>query len=268
MVSEQPIQLRLDPPVATIVLNRPARHNALDRTLVKSLREALVDMHGQRNCKALVLTGSGDTFCAGTDLHEVHAAFGAPESMARWYEDTQEFLGLIEALLRFPKPIIAAINGPVIGSGVGLMLAADFIIASQEASVRLPESRLGLSAGVSTPLLSFRVGASAASRMLLSASPVNAEQALQTGLFHELVPPDFVWGRSFEVANQCAAGARESHQMIKQMINETIGESLLTQLSIGAANMAAARTTDAAREGVSAFLEKREPDWDQVRPEG
>ena len=81
------------------------------------------------------------------------------------------------------------------------------------------------------------------------------------GLFHELVPNDFVWAKAFEWAQSATEGARESHQMAKQMLNETIGESLITQLSIGAANMAAARTTEAAQEGIAAFLEKRKPKW-------
>ena len=86
-------------------------------------------------------------------------------------------------------------------------------------------------------------------------------------LFHETVPSDFVWARCQELAAACAKGARESHQLTKQMINETIGETMLRQLSIGAANTAAARTTGAAREGIAAFLEKREPDWDTM-PQG
>ena len=125
----------------------------------------------------------------------------------------------------------------------------------------MPEALRGLSAGVTTPLLNFRLGASVASSLLYSAAAVEANEALTFGLFHEVVETELVWARSFEMAKECAAGARESHQLTKQMLNETIGETLMTQLSIGAANMAAARTTDAAKEGVAAFLEKREPNW-------
>ena len=145
---------------------------------------------------------------------------------------------------------------------MAVMLAADFVIASDHASIQMPESQRGLSPGLSTPLLNFRIGSSAAARLLLTGAKVSAEEAKNLGLFHELVTPEQVWARCFEMANQCAAGARESHQLTKQMINETLGEDLLTQLRVGAAHMATARTTDAAREGVSAFLEKREPQWD------
>jgi len=100
-----------------------------------------------------------------------------------------------------------------------------------------------------------------ASAILYSGEPVKADEAINLGLFHEVVKNDLVWARCHEIAKLCASGARESHQMTKQMMNQTIGESLFTQLSIGAANAAAARTTNAAKEGIAAFLEKRKPDW-------
>ena len=117
---------------------------------------------------------------------------------------------------------------------------------------------------MSTPLLTFRVGAGVASKILFCGQPVLADEATRLGLFHETVSDDLIWARSHELATRCAAGARESYQMTRQMLNETIGESLFTQLSIGAANMAAARTTPAAIEGIKAFLEKRTPDWNAL----
>ena len=184
------------------------------------------------------------------------------DRMEVWRKDAESFLELIEKMLRYPKPIIASVNGWVVGTGVALMLASDIVIATKNSQILMPEAKRGLSASVTSPLLSFRVGAGMASGILYSSEPVDALEAVNLGLFHEVVEGDLGWARSHEIAKQCASGARESHQMTKQMMNQTIGEGLFTQLSIGAANMAAARTTDAAREGVAAFLEKREPDWD------
>ena len=183
-------------------------------------------------------------------------------SLEVWHQDARRFLELIEKMLRYPKPIIASVNGWVVGSGMALMLASDIVVAGKDAQLLMPEPLLGLNAGITTPLLSFRVGSGLASSLLYSGAPVGSEEAINLGLFHEAVENDLVWARCFEIAQRCAAGARESHQMTKQLINETIGEHLFTQLSIGAANMAAARTTPAAIEGVKAFLEKRDPQWD------
>jgi enoyl-CoA hydratase/carnithine racemase len=90
---------------------------------------------------------------------------------------------------------------------------------------------------------------------------IDAPRALQWGLFHELVKADHLWPRAAELAEQCARGAPESLQMTKKMLNETIGEQLATLLSAGAAVSATARTTEAAAEGLKAFLEKRDPTW-------
>ena len=166
-------------------------------------------------------------------------------------------------MLRFPKPIICAVNGPVVGSGLALMLASDVVVASDKATISIPESLRGLSPGLSVPLLSFRLGTGLASKLLFGGETVDASASKQMGLFHEVVSEDFVWAKSQEIVTRVAMTARESHQMTKQFLTETIGEELLTQLNIAAANVAAARTTPAAKEGIAAFLEKREPDWDK-----
>lgn len=256
------VQIRKDGPSGTIVINRPDRRNALSREIVEMLSQALDDFYAEKSVSAVILTGTGDTFCSGTDLHQLKETSESPNALETWHRDARGFLELIEKMLRFPKPIIASINGWVVGSGVSLMLASDIVVAGTESQLLMPEARRGLNAGITTPLLSFRIGTSMASSILYSATSIAAENALKLGLFHETVANDLVWARSFELARQCAAGARESHQMTKQLINETIGERLFTQLSIGAANMAAARTTMAAKEGVDAFLEKRDPNWD------
>lgn len=256
------VQIRRDGPSGTIVINRPDRRNALSREIVDMLDQALEDFYGERNIRAVILTGTGDTFCSGTDLYQLKETSESKNSLEVWHQDARKFLALIEKMLRYPKPIIASVNGWVVGSGLALMLASDMVVAGKDAKLLMPEPLLGLNAGITTPLLSFRVGTGLASSLLYSGAPVGADDAINLGLFHEAVETDLVWARCFEIAQRCAAGARESHQMTKQLINETIGENLFTQLSIGAANMAAARTTPAAIEGVKAFLEKREPKWD------
>ncbi|MFK7766168.1 MAG: enoyl-CoA hydratase/isomerase family protein [Mariniblastus sp.] len=255
------VQTRRDGPSGTIVINRPDRRNALSREIVEMISQALEDFHAERSVRAVILTGTGDTFCSGTDLHQLKETSESKDAFQVWNQDARDFLDLIEKMLRFPKPIICSVNGWVVGSGVSLMLASDLVIAGNGSNLLLPEALRGLNAGVTTPLLSFRLGASATSSLLYSGLPISADEARNIGLFHELVDDDLLWARCFELSKQCAAGARESHQMTKQLINETIGESLFTQLSIGAANMAAARTTEAAKEGVAAFLEKRDPQW-------
>lgn len=256
------VEIRKDEPSGTITLNRPDRRNALTRGMLGLITQALEDFLQERSVRAVILTGSGSDFCSGTDLHELKETAESDHAMQTWHDDAMQLKELVEMMLRYPKPIIVAANGWTIGSGLSLLLAADLVIAGAGSRFQLPEARRGLCAGITTPLLSFRIGTGSASSVLFSGRPVEADEALQLGMVHEVVSDDLMWARSFELARSCAAGARESHQITKQMLNETIGESLFTQLNIAAANMAAARTTPAAREGVNAFLEKREPEWD------
>ena len=135
------------------------------------------------------------------------------------------------------------------------------MVASQAARFGLPEPRRGLVAGMVAPLLTFRIGAGAAANLLLTARLAEAEEAYRLGLYHELAPHEMLWARAQQLATECAKSAPESLQLTKRMLNETIGELLGTLLSAGAAASATARTTEAAGEGLAAFLEKRAPKW-------
>jgi methylglutaconyl-CoA hydratase len=248
-------------PSGTIVLNRPDKRNALSRQMIEDLAQALDDLHQERKVRAVILTGAGSAFCAGMDLAEMQATSQQHDALAQWHHDAVQYRELIDKLLHFPKPIIAAINGPVVAGGAGLMLASDIAVAAEEATVGLPEPRRGIVAGMVSPLLVFRIGASHAAELLLTGRTIEAAEARRIGLFHEVVKSDLVWARAQEIAGEISQCAPEALQLTRRMLNETIGEHLGTLLSAGAAASATARTTDAAREGLAAFFEKREPKW-------
>lgn len=255
------VQIRKDVPSGTIVLNRPDRRNALCRETIQALRTALEDFQQERSVRSIILTGSGDHFCSGSDLQQIKETSENPNPESHWQTDAEEFQDLIEYMLRYPKPIIASVNGPAIGSGLALILACDLAVASEQASVLMPEARLGLVSGIAAPLLAFRVGTGRASYVMMTAKSVGAQQSFEMGLFHEVVPHDFVWARAQEITTEIAKGARHSHHLIKHILNETLGESLFTFLSIGSAHTATARTSENATEGIQAFLDKRDPKW-------
>lgn len=260
---EPSIKLRKNLPSGTIILNRPARRNALSRVLLAQIKQALQDFHQERKVRAVILTGAGDAFCAGMDLAEMLETSRQPEaqSLAQWHDDAVAYKELLEMMLMYPKPIIAAVNGPAVAGGAGLVLASDIVVASKNAAFGLPEPRRGLAAGMVAPLLEFRVGGSQAARLLLTAEMITAQEAHRINAFHELVEDDLIWARAHEVAETCAKSAPESLQLTKRMINETIGHHLGVSLASGAAASATARTTEAAAEGLTAFMEKRPPVW-------
>ncbi|MBI1904380.1 MAG: enoyl-CoA hydratase/isomerase family protein [Planctomycetia bacterium] len=247
--------------VGTIILNRPEKRNALNRALMAELSQALFDLYQERRVRAVILTGAGPALCAGMDLDEMLEASESENPQQQWLEDSNAYHDLLIEMLQFSKPLIAAVNGSVVGGGAGLMLACDIVVAAQDARFGLPEPLRGVVAGMVTPMLVFRIGAGQAARLLLTSNLIDAAEAQRVGLFHEIVQPDAVWARAVEIAAQCARGAPESLQMTKRMLNETCGEHLTTLLSAGAAVSATARTTEAAAEGLRAFREKREPKW-------
>jgi methylglutaconyl-CoA hydratase len=249
-------------PSGTIVLNRPDKRNALSRQMLADLMQALDDLHQERKVRAVILTGAGTAFCAGMDLAEMQATSQQIDAQLQWHQDAVQYRELIDKMLQFPKPIVAAVNGPAVAGGAGLVLASDIVVGTREAKFALPEPRRGIVAGLVSPLLVFRIGGSHAANLLLTARTIEPAEAHRIGIYNEIVPNDLVWARAQELAGEIAKSAPEALLLTKRMLNETIGEQLQTQLSAGAAASATARTTAAAREGLAAFLEKREPKWD------
>lgn len=246
---------------ATVTLNRPEKRNALSRELLAELQQAFDDLHQERRVRGVILTASGNVFCAGLDLQEMQSAAEQDDRLQQWHRDSVIYRDLIETMLRFPKPIVAAVNGPAVAGGAGLVMACDLVVAGAQASFGFPEPRRGVVAGMVAPLLSFRVGGAHAAYLLLTAQVIDAAEAYRYGLFHEIVDDDKVWARANQLVGEIAKSAPEAVQMTKRLLNETIGEQLMSQLVAGAAVSAASRTTEAAAEGLAAFSDKREPKW-------
>jgi enoyl-CoA hydratase/carnithine racemase len=255
------VTVKVSRPSGTIILDRPDKRNAISRQMMADLAQALDDLHQERKVRAVILTGAGTAFCAGMDLSEMQATSTQPDAPLQWHNDAMQYRELLDKMLSFPKPIIAAVNGPAMAGGAGLLLASDIVVAASDATFGLPEPRRGIVAGMVAPLLVFRIGAGQAANLLLTARTIAAAEAFRMGLYHELVERDLVWARAQELSGEIAKSAPGALQLTKRLLNETIGEHLGTLLTAGAADSATARTTDAAREGLAAFLEKREPKW-------
>ena len=244
------IRIRRDLPSGTIILDRPEQANAITRFGLEELKQALDYLHQEKHVRAVILTGAGSVFSAGTDLRELEQTRTEVDCEFQWQADVKAYQEVLLSMLRFPKPIITALNGPARGTAAGLVLASDLVIASRSASIGFPEVRLGLVAGVSAPLLRFRLGAAHAARLLLGGRPVSAQQLLQQGLVSELVDDDLVWARAHEIAQEMEETVPEAITMTKRLLNEMLGESLETEMSVGAALMATARTTESAQQAL------------------
>jgi methylglutaconyl-CoA hydratase len=260
-MSSNSVEVKVIDAAGTIILNRPDYGNALTRSMVAQLVEALDDLYLEKRVRAIIITGAGASFCTGLDAAEMQATGEEDDPQNQYGADAAEFRDLAVRMLEITKPIIAAVNGPAWAAGAALVAASDLVVASNAASFGLPDVRYGLVAGVAAPLVSFRIGAGHAARLLQTGEAIDATEAHRIGLFHELTHPDSVWARAMQLAQQCAAGAPEAMQLTKRLVNETLGENLATQLAAGAVMTATARTTEAAAEGLAALAEGRAPQW-------
>ena len=260
----QYVDVKLHDRVATIILDRPETHNAINPRMMEDLRTALSDVHQEKRVQAVVLSGRGDHFCSGLDL-KVFSEIGAMEqqdALPQWFSIWRQYTEVLEVMLRFPRPIVVAVDGAAIGAGLGLALAADMIVMSEKATLCAMAVRRGLVGGATTALLNFRFGASVAARMAMAGATIDAVEAYRLGMtVSQPVSSDQIWVAANEIAMQCADAPREAIQATKRVLNENIGEALIAQLSAGAADSATSCTTPSASEGIEAFVHKRDPNW-------
>lgn len=259
----QYVDVKVHDRVGTILMDRSAVRNSLNPQLVEDLQTALSDLYQEKRVTAVVLTGAGEHFCAGMDLKVLSDIADLPSSEAQpqWLTVWRHQVELFEQMLRFPKPIVAAVDGAAIGSGLALALASDLILPSTAATFSAAAIRRGLVGGSTAALLSFRFGGAIAARLLLDGQPIDAAEAYRLGMCLQPVAGDQIWVAACDLARRLGSAPREAVQATKRLLNESIGETLLTQLAAGAADSATACTTESATEGVRAFLQRREPQW-------
>ena len=255
------VHVRVDGPCGTIVLKSPQRRNALARATLDQLQQAFADLHQESQVRAVILTGHGEYFSSGTDLHEVESSLENETPQQFWFADANQQRTLLTSMLQFPKPIIAAVNGLALGTGLALVAACDLVLAAPTAQFGFPEAQRGLTAGIAIPLITFRLGAGHAGHLLMRGHTIDAQEAYRIGLVHKIVDFDLLWAQGREWVQEITEASPVALAITKRVLNETVGEPVLSYLSSAAAATATARTTEHAEEGIRAFLEKRPPKW-------
>ena len=247
--------------IARIVLSRSDKRNALSRELIDQLTEAVGSVEADASIRLLVLAAEGSVFCAGMDLGEMQGRASQSNASELWKQDTRVYHYLLVKLFRLTVPTLAVVQGPALAGGLGLVLACDMVLASETAFFSLPEPKRGITAAVVSPLLIHRIGPGAATQLLLSGEQVSAADAHRIGLCHGVVTADKLDARERELASSIMTGAPSALAMTKQLLIDNVWPELSKQLESGMRVSAQARETADAREGLAAFLEKREPNW-------
>ena len=248
------ILISADGGVTTITLNRPDALNALNARLRADLHSALKAAARDASVRAVVITGAGRGFCAGADLRG-----GASEREFRRVL-TDEYAPLVTAVRGMPKPVIAAVNGVAAGAGMSLALAADLVVAAQEARFLPAFHRIGLvpDSGLTRTLVRA-LGRHRAFAILTGERELPAAEARDAGLVMSVVPADELQDAARDLAGRLAEGPTRGFALTKRLVNTAEDESLQESLAAEAALQELAGRTDDHAEGVAAFSEKRDP---------
>lgn len=246
-------------PVARIYLDRPEVKNAFNEELINELTDACSRFAGDGNTRVVTLTGRGEVFSAGADLNWMRKM--SEYSFDENIEDARRFARMMESLYRLPQATIAAINGPCIGGGVGLLSACDVAVASDRAFFALAEIRLGIVPAVISPYVIRKIEERKAREFFLTGKRFDVGTAREIGLLNAVVPHDEFepavekWERSFLKA---APGAiKACKELIARVSRAPIGE--VQEFTIE--TIARLRVAPEGKEGFTAFFDKRRPSW-------
>ena len=242
--------------VATVTLNRPQIRNAFNDEMIAELTHAFKTLGEDEQVRVIVLAAAGKAFCAGADLNWMRAMadYSYEENLA----DAEKLAQMLKTIYECPKPTIAAVQGDVYAGGMGLVAVCDVAIAVRIANFCLSEVRLGLAPATISPYVIRALGARASQRYFLSAEVFDSKKARQLGFIHERVSEE-------SLAEFCAKVVKNSPEAVKtckRLLHEVAGAPITDELIADTVKgIADIRSSEQGKEGVQAFLQKRQPDW-------
>lgn len=257
---EQPIQVTRDAGVLTLRLNRPKKRNAITLAMYEALAQALEAAAGDSSVRVAFVTATGETFSSGNDL----ADFMASKSLEEQGEDAP-MLRFLRALSTFPKPLVAAVDGQAIGIGFTMLLHCDLLFATERAQFRAPFVDLGLVPEAASSLLLPRaLGHWRTSELMLLGDALEAPKAQAWGLVKELVPPAELQSRALDACRRLAAKPPTALRRTKALLKESASATVAERIRLEASQFAEQLRSPEVAEAISAFFEKRAPDFSKM----
>jgi methylglutaconyl-CoA hydratase len=246
--------------VTWVWMNRADKHNAFDETLIAELTGALKRLESEAATRVIVLAGRGRNFSAGADLNWMQRQGAA--SMADNLADARKLAELFRTLAECRKPTIARVHGAALGGGMGLAAACHICVASDDASFATSEVKLGIIPAVISPYVVRAIGERQATRYFQSAERISAQRAREIGLAHEVVEPHQLDAHVQSIADALLAAGplaqAAASELIRAVANRPVNAELIEDT---ARRIAELRATPEAKEGLSAFLDKRAAGW-------
>ncbi|MBR9651262.1 crotonase/enoyl-CoA hydratase family protein [Thalassovita aquimarina] len=245
--------------VATLWLDRAEKHNAMSAQMITDIHDAADALAADDTVRVVVLAAKGKTFCAGGDLGWMRSQFEADRD-TRMAEATK-LARMLQALNTLPKPLIGKVHGNAFGGGVGMASVCDIAIGSDQVTMALTETRLGLIPATIGPYVCARMGEARARRVFMSGRRFKGPEAVELGLLAKSVPAedlDAAVEAEIDPYLDCAPGAVARAKALLRTLGPRIDEEVIQHT---AAELAACWEGDEAPEGIGAFFEKRQPAW-------
>ncbi len=246
--------------VATVALNRPNQHNALNPALIRDLTTAFQTLSADVAVRVIVLTGHGNSFCAGADINFMRAA--ADYTLAQNVADGEAIFDLMAAIDGCPKPVIGRIQGAAIGGGVGLVSCCDSVVALADAAFGLSEARLGIIPAVISPFVIAKIGPAQARELFMTGERFKAPYAQSIGLVqHVAADIPALDAKVQERIGQFLLAAPGAQAAAKELVRAVAFRPPADLRAYTTQLIARRRASEEGREGLSSFLEKRPPAW-------
>lgn len=256
------LDVQIDKRVATVALNRPEQHNALTKEMIVDLTRTFQELGEETAVRLVVLTGRGRSFCAGADLNMMRAE--AENTFEENVANGEMIFDLMLAVNRCPKPVLGRVNGAAIGGGVGLVSCCDVVVAAERAVFGLSEVRLGIVPAVISPFVIAKIGERHARELFLTGERFPAAHAQRIGLVHHVAADgaslDEKVDERIEALLAGSPLAQGTAKRIIERVSEPDWQGLRRYMS---RRIAEARASEDGREGMSSFLEKRRPKWQE-----
>ncbi len=252
------LTLQIEVELATVTLNRPEKRNAISTEMIEELLAALGEAESSP-ARVVILTGAGKAFCSGMDLESLKAL--AQQSPEQNLKDSKRMARMFRRLWSYPKPLIAAVNGPAIAGGCAIATLCDFTLAPPEAQFGYTEVRIGFIPAIVSVFLVRQIGEKRARDLLLTGRILDAVEAHEMGLVTEVVPPEQLMDSARELAEALIASSPTSLARTKRLLCETAADEIDRALALAIEENARIRATSDFREGLASFLEKRKPNW-------
>ena len=244
--------------VLTLTMDRADKRNALCPLLIEELTQALNEAEND-DCGVVILTGAGPAFCAGLDMEHIGSAHAHKPEEAR--HDAEAMAHMLRMLYEFPKPVIAAVNGPAIAGGMSLATIPDFTLAVPEAKFGYSEVKVGFVPAIAATFLLRQVGELRTRELLLSGKLIKAQEAYHMGLVTQIVAPEELMPAAIALAQSLLQNSPQAMHEVKRLLIKHAQRRLDEELADAIESAASYRSAEDLREGVAAFLQHRKPEW-------